>query len=81
MQNPSFFRPLALNNFLALKFRAQAVFKLFEKHSPGVLKIKMFQIFGLFYIISSQVINIHQILRSSICYAKLKAISNLFKVF
>ena len=32
-------QPLTLNNFLALKFRAQAILKLFENTFPLVLKI------------------------------------------
>ena len=50
-------------------------------HSPRALKISIFQIFGLFYIISSQVIYIDQILHSYTCYAKLRAILDLFSFF
>ena len=74
MQNPTIFKPLALNHFLGLKCRAQGAFKLFENVLPRVLKISIFQIFGLLYIISSQVIYIDQILRSYIRLEKLRAI-------
>ena len=58
------FQPLTQNNFLAIKFFAKAIFKLFQNiHFPW---------FG------AQIIFINQILPSSVRYAKLKAISNLF---
>ena len=50
-------------------------------HSPTGFKDFNSQIFGLFYIISSQVIYIDQILHSYTCYAKLRAILNLFSFF
>ena len=62
-------------------FRAQAVFKLFEtKDPPGFRKFR-FNSFILFYIISTQIIYIDQIIHSSIRYAKLRAISNFFNFF
>ena len=57
----------------ASKFRAQAIFSLLEKTPPLVHKI--------FYIISTQRSYTHKKLDTSSCFAKLKAISNLFSFF
>ena len=73
MQNPT--------NFPSTHFRAQSVFELFENTLPPPVFENLILIFGSFYIISSQVIYIDQILRCSIRYAKLRAISNFFSFF
>ena len=73
--------PLTQNNFLAFTFCAQAVFKLFENTytpAPPSFKNSIFTISCSFYIIIIQIINIDQILRSSIRCAKLRAICSVF---
>jgi hypothetical protein len=72
------------------KFRAQAIFSLLEKtqisflvrlektHPPGSQNLSFF---SLFYIISTQGSYIHKKLDTNSCFAKLRAISNLFSFF
>jgi hypothetical protein len=64
------------------KFHAQAIFSLLEKTPPPwFTKFEFDNFFPLFYIISTQRNYIHQKLDTNGCFAKLRAISNLFRFF
>jgi hypothetical protein len=66
----------------AFKFRAQAIFNLLEKtHSPGSQNLSSRIFSSLSYIISTKRNYIHKKLDTNSCFAKLKAISNLFSFF
>ena len=65
-----------------IKFRAQAIFSLLEKTPPPwFTKFEFENFFSLFYIISAQRSYIDQKLDTNSCFAKLRAISNLFSFF
>jgi hypothetical protein len=66
----------------AFKFRAQANFSLLEKtHPPGSQNLNSRIFFPLFYMISTQRSHIYKKLDTDSCFAKLRAISNLFSFF
>jgi hypothetical protein len=65
----------------AFKFCAQAIFSLLEKTPPWFTKFEFEKFLPLFYIINTQRSYIHKRLDSNSCFAKLRAISNLFSFF
>jgi hypothetical protein len=66
----------------AFKFRAQAIFSLLEKTPPPwFTKFEFENFFLLFYILSTQRNYTYQKLDTNSCFAKLRAISNLFSFF
>jgi hypothetical protein len=78
------FHPLTQNTIIAFKSRAQAIFSLSEKTTPPppwFTKFVFAKFFWLFYIISTQRNHIYQKLDTNSCFAKLRAISNLFSFF
>jgi hypothetical protein len=78
------FHPLTQNTIKDFKSRAQAIFSLLEKthtYTPWFTKFEFEKIFSLFYIISTQRNYIYQRLDTNSCFAKLRAISNLFSFF
>ena len=76
------FHPLTQNTIIAFKSRAQAIFSLSEKtHPRWFTKFVFAKFFSLFYIISTQRSHIYQKLDTNSCFAKLRAISNLFSFF
>jgi hypothetical protein len=73
------FHPLTQNTIKSFKSRAQVILNLLEKAHHLVYKIWVREIFSLFYIISTQKSYIvYQKLDTNSCFAKLRAISNLF---
>jgi hypothetical protein len=73
------FHPLTQNSIITFKSRAQAIFSLSEKTPPPWFTKFVFEkFFSLFYIIS---IRIYQKMDTNSCFAKLRAISNLFSFF
>ena len=66
----------------AFKFCARAIFSLLEKtHPPGSQNLSSRNFFSLFYIISTQRSYIYKKPDTNRCFAKLRAISNLFSFF
>jgi hypothetical protein len=67
----------------AFKLCARAIFSLLEKTPPWFTKFEFKKFFSLFYIISTQrsYIYIYKKPDTNRCFAKLRAISNLFSFF
>ena len=73
------FHPLTQNTIKAFTFCAQAIFSLLEKTPPPwFTKFEFEKLFSLFHIISSQRSHLYKKLDTNSCFAKLRAISNLF---
>ena len=66
----------------AFKFRAQAIFSLLEKtHPPGSQNLSSRNFFIILHYKYPRTLYIHQKLDTNSCFAKLRAISNLFSFF
>jgi hypothetical protein len=74
------FHPLAQNTIKAFKSRAQAIFSLLETPPPGLQNFSSRNFFIILHK-STQRNYIYKKLDTNSCFAKLRAISNLFSFF